>query len=115
MFTMDPMVWTKGKYSDDDRLHDGDIERLCGVLKGYIASGYPGAATIFSFSMDAKQRAGFRNFVRKIKEEAEFDELSSFMVPHIGGNRNLGALLQYRWKRPPPLLLSEGVREDNGT
>jgi hypothetical protein len=49
LFAADPMTFREVGHADDDKLYREDLSRVSTVLKGFIASGEPGAAALFVY------------------------------------------------------------------
>lgn len=92
LFTLDPMTFSQGPYADDDFLYDADLGLLTSALRGYVASGRPGLAALFVYSVRPDSRAPFWRFVEQLAGETD-TELTSCWLTHRGGNRNLAGLL----------------------
>lgn len=95
LFSMDPMTYTENGDSDDGNLHRSDLKLLAPALARYIASGQPGIASLFVYSVGSQGKNAQCQFW------AFMDELAgrlgipthSRWVAHRGGNRNLVGLL----------------------
>ena len=108
LFSMDPMTYIENGDEDDCYLHRADMDRLSGVLSGFIASGMPGIATLFVYAVRPETRPLFWNFVDDIASRIGA-HTRSYWVPHQGGNRNLAGLL-YAGIRLSPDSQPQGIR-----
>jgi hypothetical protein len=96
---MDPMTFDPiGEDQDDARIRPHDIERLMPIFQSYLASGRPGAITVFCFSLMKKRAAKgmeraasyepFREAIGKLAGRLRchhvFCEVSG-ANPHVGG------------------------------
>jgi hypothetical protein len=92
LFAADPMTFREDGYADDDKLYQEDISRLSAALKGFVASGEPGAALLFVYAVRPKVRPQFWTFADSLSDNSGIPAVSCWM-PHQGGNRNLAAVL----------------------
>ena len=99
LFSMDPMTYKENGHEDDRYLYRADMDRLSGVLSGFVASGMPGIATLFVYAVRPQTRPRFWCFVDELASRIGARTISCW-VPHQGGNRNLAALLCTRILMP---------------
>jgi hypothetical protein len=92
LFAADPMTFREDGYADDDKLYRADLSRLSATLKGFIASGQPGLAAVFVYSVKPDVRPQFWNFADDLAANCGASVVSVWLT-HQGGNRNLAALL----------------------
>ena len=92
LFAADPMTFREGGDADDDKLCREDLSRLSTTLKGFIASGEPGAAALFVYAVRPNVRPQFWTFAGDLAADSGTPMVSCW-VPHLGGNRNLAAVL----------------------
>lgn len=92
LFTMDPMTYSERGEADDNNLHRADLERLSAVLSSYVASGEPGVAALFVYSVHPEDRPQFWTFVDDLARRTRM-AVESCWLTHQGGNRNLAAVL----------------------
>ncbi len=65
LLSMDPLTWREDETDahsgdkDDAHLRAGDLRRIEDVLRGYMASGYPGAASIFVYKVPPPLQSTF--------------------------------------------------------
>ena len=91
LFAADPMTFLEDGYADDDKLYREDLPRVSKTLKGFIASGKPGAAALFVYSVKPDVRPQFWAFVDDLAANSGTPVVSCW-ITHQGGNRNLAAL-----------------------
>ena len=110
---MDPMTFSERETADDDnKLHPSDHPLVRAAIDSFVATGLPGAATIFVFAIQTPKREGFWSFAESLASETG-TVLTCCWLPHQGGNRNLAAILTSGVKLPrdwPPA----GLRENKG-
>lgn len=92
LFSADPMTFQEDGYTDDDKLYRADLSCLSTALKEFTASGYPGVAALFVYSVRPDVQPRFWKFVDDLAVNCETPVVSCWMT-HQGGNRNLAALL----------------------
>ncbi len=92
LFSADPMTYSEKPCKDDDKLYRDDLGLLEGVLKPFIESGQPGAASLFVYAVRKDNRPKFWSFAKELAERIGTVLISAW-VPHQGGNRNLAAIL----------------------
>jgi hypothetical protein len=95
LFSADPMTFREEGYEDDGNLYGADLSRVSTTLKGFIASGQPGVAAFFVYSVKPGVRIKFWEFADNLAADlaANSEKPMSCWVTHRGGNRNLAALL----------------------
>jgi hypothetical protein len=108
LFAADPMTFREDGYADDDKLYQEDISRLSAALKGFVASGEPGAALLFVYAVRPKVRPQFWAFADGLSDNSGIPTVSCWM-PHQGGNRNLAAVLCSGFVLPERWL-PDGIR-----
>lgn len=108
LFSSDPMTFREDGYADDDKLYREDLSRVSTALKGFVASGQPGVAVLFVYSVKPAVRPQFWTFADDLTANSGIPMVSCWM-PHQGGNRNLAALL-YSGVELPACWLPDGVR-----
>jgi hypothetical protein len=108
LFAADPMTFREVGHADDDKLYREDLSPVSTVLKGFIASGEPGAAALFVYGLRPDVRSQFWTFADDFAANCGIPAVSCW-VQHQGGNRNLAALL-YSGVALPACWLPEGVR-----
>ena len=81
-----------GRAGDDDRLYRTDLSRHSIAVSGFVASGQPGIAALFVYSMRPSAQPQFWAFVDDLAVSTGTQVLSGWMT-HRGGNRNLAALI----------------------
>jgi hypothetical protein len=108
LLAADPMTFREDGYADDDKLYREDLARVSTALKGFIASGKPGLAALFVYSVRPDVRQQFWTFADDLTANSGIPMVSCWM-PHQGGNRNLAALL-YSGVVLPASWLPDGVR-----
>jgi len=101
------MTFREDGYADDDNLYRADLSRLSTTLKSFAASGKPGAAAIFVYSVKPTVRPQFWAFADDLAANSGIPAISCW-VTHQGGNHNLAALL-YSGFVFPPRWLPHGV------
>lgn len=97
LFSADPMTFREDGYADDDRLYQEDLSRVSTTLKGFIASGQPGVAAFFVYSVKPEVQTKFWKFADDLVDDLAANSEAptvSCWVTHQGGNRNLAALLR---------------------
>ncbi len=92
LFAADPMTFREDGYADDDKLYREDLSRVSTALKGFIASGEPGAAALFVYAVRPNVRSQFWAFADDLSSNSGKPVVSCW-VTHQGGNRNLVALI----------------------
>ena len=103
LFSMDPMTYSEKGNADDDKLHRADISPIADALTCYFDSGKPGIAAIFVYSVGSQppnRRRQFWKFMDDLRQRISTDSrvsadiaVSSYWLPHKGGNRNLAGLI----------------------
>ena len=119
LFTMDPMTYSEKDDKDDDKLHRSDIAILSDALSRYFDSGRAGIVALFVYSVGVQgvnAQCQFWTFLDDLKESIvknlaeHFDiAVSSYWLPHKGGNRNLAGLLQHPYFDLSATLESAGL------
>jgi hypothetical protein len=92
LFSGDPMTYHDDGYADDDQLYRSDGGSLSALLKCFIDSGQPGAASLFVYAVKPETRPKFWRFTDELAEQAGAVNVSCW-VTHQGGNRHLAAIL----------------------
>jgi len=92
LFAADPMTFREEGFADDDKLYREDLSRVSTALKGFIASGEPGAAALFVYSVKPDVQPQFWTFADDLSTDSGTPMVSCW-VTHQGGNRNLAALI----------------------
>lgn len=103
LFSMDPMTYSEKGTADDDKLRRADISPIADALTRYFDSGKPGIAAIFVYSVGSQlpnRRRQFWKFMDDLRQRISTDSrgsadiaVSSYWLPHQGGNRNLAGLI----------------------
>jgi hypothetical protein len=109
LFAADPMTFREDAYADDDKLYREDLSRLSTTLKGFIASGEPGVAALFVYSVKPDVQPQFWIFADSLAANSSIPMVSCW-VTHQGGNRNLAAVL-YSGVVLPAGWLPNGVHD----
>jgi hypothetical protein len=107
LFAADPMTFRQDGYLDDDRLYQEDLSRLSTTLKGFIASGEPGMAAIFVYSVKPDVQPQFWAFADVLAADSGAFVVSCWMT-HQDLKRNLAALF-YSSVALPANWLPHGV------
>jgi hypothetical protein len=92
LFAADPMTFREDGYEDDNKLYRADLPRLTTTLKGFVASGQPGVAALFVYSVRPEVRTQFWTFADDLAANSGAHVVPCW-VTQQGGNRNLAALL----------------------
>ena len=92
LFAADPMTFREDGCADDDKLYRADLCRVSAALRGFVASGKPGAAALFVYSVKPDVQPQFWAFADDLAANTGMSVVSCW-VTHQGGNRNLAALL----------------------
>lgn len=95
LFSMDPMTYTEDGHEDDDKLHRSDLDCLARAFEPYVASGQPGIACLFVYSVGTQGENPQEQFWMFMDDLASLLGMRtcSYWVPHQGGNLNLAGLL----------------------
>lgn len=100
LFTLDPMTYREDGDADDNNVYRADLDRLCDVLRRFVASGKPGLAALFVYAIKPEGRPLFWNFVDTLAHRTETTVRCCWHT-HQGGNRNLAGLLYSGFEFPP--------------
>lgn len=97
LFSMDPLTWREDEAGvdasedDDADLHPGDLRRVEELLRGYVASGQPGAASFFVYKVPQPLQSTFwlrmTNLARELGVRGH-----GHAADHDDGARNLTAV-----------------------
>jgi hypothetical protein len=104
----DPMTFQEEGYADDEKLYRQDLSRLSAALRGFVATGQPGVAALFVYSVRPHVRQQFWDFAFELACISE-TALVSCWATHQGGKRNLVGLLCSRVALPASWL-PQGVQ-----
>lgn len=92
LLSLDPMTYVEDGQADDHHLHRNDLTNLGIALRGYIASGQPGAATILVYAVERDVRSHFWKFVDDVAHSTDVSVVSAW-VGHYRDKRNVAAIL----------------------
>jgi hypothetical protein len=92
LWSSDPMTYHEDGDADDDQFYRADLARLESVLTRFVASGQPGAASLFVYAVRPETRPKFWSFADELSGRIGATLITAW-VTHQGGNRNLAAVL----------------------
>ena len=109
LFSMDPKTYKSGNSKDDDNLYESDVDLVSGALASFVRRGQPGIATLFVYNVGEEQNA-FWKFAKRLAAEHDLG-LLRHSIPHLGGKRNLVALLYSAVLELPRGFIEDAVDE----
>ena len=92
LFSADPMTYRENGEIDDDKLYRADLPRFAKVLNSYVSQQISGIAMFFVYAVRPQVRPQFWDFADDLAA-ATGAEVESGWITHLGGNRNLAAIL----------------------
>jgi hypothetical protein len=92
LYSMDPMTYREEGYADDNNIYHADQGRIGAAITSFVKSGKPGVAALFVYAVKPGVRERFWSFVDDLAKQTNTTHESCWLT-HLGGNRNLAALL----------------------